>query len=210
MPSSTYRIEIDGDWTLEDLYTFPRTYSQLYSVLFVLDETNLSDVDEERAERTFQAHPWRGGYSAVNFYGWLGYLVPRRDRPRIASIRYASPGWIELALAVGVAANLGRLVSTFVKAGHELNGLYSEIYKGLNDRKLMKVNAKREELDLRQDEVRFLEDATQRLSRLMGFPNVAAIHRLTGNPLATIKILLSIYRRLRKLAAYEEAGKAKF
>ena len=207
MVRDKHRISIDGEWTLTDLYRFPRTYSQLYSFFYVLG--NGVTVDPERRERIFRAHPWQGGYSAVNFYNEIGYLVPADDRPRIQSIRYESPGWIELSLVAGVAITIGKLVSTFTKAGGQLNALYSDIYKGLQERKLMRIKAKREELELRREELKFLEESCQILSRLMGFRNLEELQALTPNPLATLKMLLSLYRRVRTLAEYEDAGKAK-
>ncbi len=208
MANERYRVSIDGEWTLADLYRFPRTYLQLYSFFYVL--RGEVPVDLERREQAFRAHPWRGGYSAVNFYNDLGYLVPPSDRPRIQSIRFESPGWIDLGLAVGVAITIGKLVSAFTNAGAQLNALYSDIYKGLHERKLMRIKAKREELQLHREQLQFLEESCQTLSRLMGLKNLEQLHALTPNPLATLKILLSVYRRVRTLAGYEDAGKAKF
>ena len=128
-----YRIQIDGEWTLRDLYEFPRVYSQLYSFLYVLTFNSPDDSYDERVDSAFRSHPWRGGFSAVNFYSQLGYIVPNRDRPRINSIRYSSPGWLELTLAVAIATNIERLVESFTKSGKHINELYKEIYEGLHE-----------------------------------------------------------------------------
>jgi hypothetical protein len=50
----------------------------------------------------------------------------------------------------------------------------------------------------------------QRLSSLMEFQDVETIKSLTKNPLATLKILLSYYRRAQKLSNYEDSNKLKF
>lgn len=60
-----YKIFIDGRWSLEDLYRFPRAYEQVYFAI----EAMLPASDEEtewRLQRAFRAYPWQGGYSAVN------------------------------------------------------------------------------------------------------------------------------------------------
>lgn len=118
MVRDNYRIKIDGEWTLRDLYEFPRVYSQLYSFLYVLEISSPDDLYDERIDSAFRSHPWRGGFSAVNFYNQLGYLVPNRDRPEIKSIRYGSPGWLELTLAVAIAANIEKLGTAFTKSGN--------------------------------------------------------------------------------------------
>ena len=139
-----YRIQIDGEWTLRDLYEFPRVYSQLYSFLYVLVFTPPDDLYDERVDSAFRSHPWQGGYSAVNFYNQFGYIVPTRDRPRIKSVRYGSPEWLELTLAVAIATNIEKLVTAFTKSGKHLNSLYTEIYKGMHDRRLMRIKVKRQ------------------------------------------------------------------
>ena len=76
-----YTILIDKRWSLGDLYEFPRAYEQVY---FAFEA--LIPADEEaaaRIDRAFKAFPWRGGYSAVNFYNQLKYATPPNKRPTI-------------------------------------------------------------------------------------------------------------------------------
>ena len=205
----THRIAIGGDWTLEDLYEFPHVYSQVYTFLYSFRE-GFQDQRHEDLESAYLSYPWRGGYSAVNFYGRVEALVPSKDRPRLLSMRYGSPGWMDLGLVVAVATSIGILVNRFVKAIDQVNTLYTSIHKGLHERKLMKIDAKTKDLAFRRDELRFIQESTDSMSRLLGFRNAKSIDRLTGNPLATLKILLSLYRRVRTLAAYQDDGKVKF
>jgi hypothetical protein len=149
-----------------------------------------------------------GWLSAVNFYNQLGYIVPLRDRPRIHSIRYASPGWLELTLAVAIASNIERMVEAFSKSGKHLNSLYKEIYKGLHQRRLMRIKVRRQEIALRRDQIRFAEESAKALSKLLNFKHLDELDKLTNNPLGSLKILWSVYRRVRELAKYEKKGKA--
>jgi hypothetical protein len=106
--------------------------------------------------------------------------------------------------------SIGILVKTFTKGINELHSLYNGIYKSLQDRKLMQIEVKRRELVLENEQIQFIKEATEELSQMMGFRNVEQMNELTGNPLATLKILLSFYRRIRTLAGYEKDEKAKF
>ncbi len=133
-----YRIGMDGNWSLEDLYEFPRAYEQVYFALYSLDE-DLDEDDIERVARIYQAFPWQGGYSAVNFYNQLKYMTPRSERPQIASIRYSSPGWIELLVVVAIASQVKRIVKSAADIIEYLNDLYNEIIKGMQQRKLMRI-----------------------------------------------------------------------
>jgi hypothetical protein len=203
------RILIDGDWELQDLYEFSKAYSQVYSFIYSLS-ASLNADDLEKLALTYKSYPWRGGYSAVNFYNYLSNLVPHAHRPKIISIRYESPGWIELGLILSVAVSIRTVIKLFVKSAKELHDVYNEIHEGLQKRKLLKLEVKSKELELTKEQLKFVENSLQSLSNLMGFQNVETINSLTKNPLATLKILLSYYRRVRKLSDYEDNSKLKF
>jgi hypothetical protein len=51
----------------------------------------------------------------VNFYNDLDRSLGRRGRPRVKSIRYASPGAIEIAAIAGVALSIRHIVEEFFK-----------------------------------------------------------------------------------------------
>jgi hypothetical protein len=214
----TYRIELDRRWSLEDLYTYPRTYSQVYAFLYSLlaqgeerDEDGEAawEMEHEWLDDPYLANPWIGGYDAVNFYRQLERRVPKVDRPQVLGLHYGSPGWIDLGLVVAVAVAIRSSVGAFVRAARELHDLYDAIYKGMRERKLMDISVKRQELSLEREKLEFIEDSTARLARLLGVGAPEKLHRRTGNPLASLRILLSYYRRVRTLARYSEKGKAK-
>ncbi len=62
-------------------------------------------------------------------------------------------------------------------------------------------------MDFSRDELAFVEESSARLARLLGFTELKELHALTGNPLATLKILMSYYRRVRMLADFQSKGK---
>jgi hypothetical protein len=204
----SYRITLDGEWSLNDFYELPHTYSQVYAFVYGLELPD--DFEEYERVLRYANYPWRGGYSAVNFYRQLESAVPRSDRPRVLSIQYSSPGWLELSLAVGVALSARRIIKAFVQSAGELNVLYQEIYKNLHDRKLMRIEAKEADLKLREKELEFLETSSRRLSRLLKVPASEILHAQAPNRLAELKMLLSLFRRVRTLSEYEKKGKASF
>lgn len=207
--SSTYRISIGGDWSLKNLYELPHNFGQVYAFHCAFLLTGVIQVPEGSPD-IFASFPWLGGYSAVNFYKHLGSQVPPRFRPKIKSIQYASPGWIDLNLWVPAAVAIGKVVGIFVTSALGLNTLYSAIYKGMQERELMQLDVKRKELELSREQLEFTIDAAQRLAKGLGFDRIDELHERTGHPLATLKMLLSYYRRVRTLAGYVTAGKASF
>ena len=206
-----YKILMNGEWSLEDLYALPYTYIHVYSFLYhFLEPIKDFENEDDRLVITFSVHPWRGGFSVVNFYNNLKYIVPPNHRPKIKSIQFASPGYIELTLIVAVALSIKKIVQSFTESANELHNLYNNIYKGMHERKMMRIEAKRQELLLTKEQINFAIDSAENLSKLMGFRNLYEVQRLTQNPLATLKILLSFYRKIKKLVEYDVKGKAKF
>jgi hypothetical protein len=204
-----YKIEIDGRWTLEDLYKFPRAYEQLYFAV----EAMLPAEDEEtdnRLTRTFQSFPWQGGYSAVNFYNNLKWATPKPFRPDVVSLKYASPGWIELYLQLPLAVQVASSIASIAASIGVCNRVYNAIYTDLQNRKLLRMERERKERELSLHEIRFLRESFDEMAGLMGLPNADEIHKRTNNPLVSMKILLSMYRRFRELAEFQNRGKADF
>lgn len=204
-----YRIPIDGRWDLEDLYRFPRTYEQVYYLIYSL----LSHEDEwieDRIVYAFAQYPWRGGYSAVNFYNKLKFTVPKEKRPQVLSLQYESPGWIELGLIVSVAVTVERLIKAIASILREANTTYHEVHKGLEERRLLRIEVEMKQLELERTHLAFIHECNDSMVRLLGLDNVDLLHARTESPLVTLKILLSLYRRVRTLVEYQRQGKAKF
>jgi hypothetical protein len=204
----SYPIFIDKRWSLEDLYRFPRAYEQVYfayeAVLPAPDE-----MTDERIERAFRAFPWRGGYSAVNFYNQLKYATSPRKRPVIQQMRYASPGYIELLLNLPLAVQIAGYVAAVAGSIGACNKVYNAIYSDIQKRKLLKLEVERKRVQLSKEEIDLLVHSSEEMAKILGLASAGPILDRTKNPLIALKILLSIYRRVRTLAEYQNKGKAK-
>ncbi len=209
--SGHYLIEIDGRWSLEDLYIFPRTFEQVY---FAYQSFAIYGSDSEEfpdgMSSAYEAFPWAGGYSAVNFYDRLKFGTPRQYRPRVVSMSYGSPGWFELELVVEIAKNVGYIVTAIAGGLVSANFAYNQIIKGMQSRELMRIKSEKEMLGLEGEKLKFIERSASSMARLINSPDVKRIHAQTGSPYKSLKILLSLYRRLRTLAELETRGKLNF
>ena len=205
----TYTIHIEGKWSLEDLYVFLCAFEQVYFLVHSLMPEH-DDAAPERIRHAYHAYPWQGGYSAVNFYNALMYVTPKRDRPQIASIHYGSPGWFEIALIPGVAFGVERLVKSLANTVSHAHDIYDRVVRGAAERKLLRLEVKRKELQFKKEELEYINLCVTQMGQLLGFNNLTEINERTGHPYVTLKILLSLYRRLRTLVDYEREGKADF
>ena len=203
-----YKINIDGKWDLEDLYVFPHTYEQVYFLLYSL----LPHDDEEiqsKIKYAYSKFPWKGGYSAVNFYNKLKYTTPRQERPRVVSIQYASPGWFELSLIISVAFAVEKLVKSIASTIDSANATYHAIHKGMSERELLRIEVQNKALNLEKEHSAYIKISTQEMSNLLGLKDVEQMNEKSGSSLKTLKILLSLYRRVRDLAKFQNNGKTK-
>ncbi|WP_156927675.1 hypothetical protein [Bradyrhizobium sp. Tv2a-2] len=202
-----YPIQMDGSWSLEDLYKFPRTYEQAY---FALDALIPSDgqVDLDRIDRAFKTFPWQGGYSAVNFYNQLKYATPIGTRPTVLSIRYASPGVISLALILEQAQMLAAIVTAVAGSVAACNALYNQIMNDLQRRKLLRIEVEKARITLSREELNLIREYNKEMAEILKIGTPDVLDERTGKPLVSLKILLSVYRRIRTLAEYHNRHKA--
>jgi hypothetical protein len=208
MHNKSYRVPIDGEWDLVDLNEFPRIYRQLYSVIYSF-EGEFSPSRNERIDEIFTRHPWKGGFSTINWFSDLYSVIPAKDRPKVLSMQYASPGWIDLGLYVGTAISLRSMLVAISSAVRHVNETYNLIQNGIHERELNKIELKQAKLKLERENHDFVIESCEKMAELMGFKHLKQMHKRTGNPFVSLKMLLAIYRRLRDLQKFEIEGKTR-
>jgi hypothetical protein len=205
---ATYSLSIDRDWSLEDLKRFPHDYSQIYSFFYAFKK--LVQTHVSKLEQVVNSYPWKGGFSSMHFYQQLKALVPERDMPEIHSMHYASPGWIELELFRPAAMESKTVIEGYISTKEAIDKLISEIYEELRKRKLVGSQGKEIQDRISQDDLDYCTRAYTHLSRMLGFEEFSALQSVSMNSLASLKILLSLVRRIRRLASFSAERKVTF
>ncbi len=203
----TYRVLLDEDWDLDDLYEFPHAFNQCYAFIYCLD-SELDIYDKERIDQAFSVYPWRGGYSYVNIYFVLQNQVPWRVRPTVKAIQKASPGWLDLFLNADVAIQIAKSVSALAAAGVVAVKSYATIKKTLSQIGVERERAKLQTFQLSAQQQKTLMSLCDDLAKHLGFKNVKDLHQRTGDPEVSLKLLSAHYRRTKVLLEYVEEGKA--
>jgi hypothetical protein len=202
-----YRVLLDKQWTLHDLYEFPHAYSQNYAFVYCFD-SHLRARDRARINRALEEYPWLGGYSYVNIYTVLQNQVPARDRPRIASINKSSPGWLDLFLNADVALSVARSVATLAASSAVALIAYKEIKNSLSEITSRRKNNELESARLTHKQAELVTDMCIEMARFLGFKGLRELHQYTGSPEVTLKLMLAHYRRISTLVKYVHEGKA--
>lgn len=208
-----FQVSIAGEWSLHEFYQYSNTFEQLYNLAAHLDRlesgqagTEVWEVEGE--ERALGAFPWRGGYSAYNFYRRIRTLTPKRYQPRVLTIDYHSPGLMELAVYLPAALAVSWMVTAFLKNARQLMELVRDTYRMLHEWKLMDIEAQHKQLELTEEQLRFLRRRSELFERELRIPHGEVIDSFTPNQLARLKVILSIFRRVKALANFEEEGRA--
>ena len=193
-------------WKLEDLYSFPHTYSQTHAFIYCFD-TDIDPRSSERINIAFEGYPWQGGYSYVNIYKVLYQQIPIPHRPQIASIQYASPGWLDILLNPDVALQVAKSVGILLGAGVAAIETYKRIDKARLDIARQRREQDRLFAEINASEAKALNEMSEEISKHLGFGSLKKLQQCTKNPEVTLKVLMAHYRRLRILGDYVESGK---
>lgn len=207
IPVNDSVIAIDGRWDARDLATLPELFTDNYSFVYALLASERSG--RSRANAMFKKYPWKGGFSTVGFYDGLYRQVPREHRLGVKGISYNSPGTITLS-AVNVAM---QKIKSSVSAVNDVNSTlqtqYRELRDGMSLRELLGRST--EETVVDANDINFVSTRAKTLAADLKFDQLEQLHKLTGlNWIATAKILLSYYRRVKMLADFLDTGKAAF
>ena len=202
----TYQVAMDRRWALEDLYTFPHTYSQIYSFIYCFD-SELDPRDVSRINYALEGYPWQGGYSYVNIYTVLANQVPREHKPEIARIQYASPGFMDILLNPDVALQVAKSIGILLGVGVAAAEAYKRIYKAYLAIRAARRKHNAEFAVYSATETQALSKMSNDLAKHIGFENVSELEKRTKNPEVTLKLLMAHYRRLDILGEFVREGK---
>ena len=209
LPSLTSRrVLIDGRWGLPDMRRFASLFGNSYSFLYSLRPKD--GHVEQRTRALFGKYPWRGGFSAVNFFDQLEALVPRVCRPQIDRMQKASPGFIDFRLEGAIADQVIALVTQLNVKGNAPAEAYRTTRQFLKERRWLGNSAS----DIRLSDGD-LTDLTTYVSLMAETLHLQEhtdyiMSLAQSDPLAAVKILLSLFRKVKELADYIATGKAQF
>ena len=203
---ASLRFEMNGEWDLGDLGHLTGSLKLTYAYFYWIS------VAPERMpaqlKTLFARYFWSGQYIGDRFAEQLYWEIPNHDRVRLKSIEYHSPGWMEIAGAAGALTSIAVAVRTWADAFEKVLDLMTRIGKFFDDRKLRSIPNK---LSLDKIGGRTVDDARRlcfEIGRLLGFEQarIEEMIELTGNPISTLRLLVSLANEARRI---DDLAKAK-
>jgi len=200
-------VNIDGQWEISDLRKFSDLVQDCYSFGFALLGAT-GNAATKKINSLFHKHPWRGGFSSVNFFKELYKNIPNEDRAGIRKIEYASPGEIKFYMNGDVADSIRELVNGINEDKSPARDAYKKAYVYLQD--LGWLSKSDADIALSSQDIEALTELLEETCKAFGLEESAEhiLDLASGDPLSAIKIVLAYYRRLQGLADYVATGKA--
>lgn len=201
------KISLDGQWDTVDLASLPELFTDNYSFLYALNSFKASS--NKAVGKLFQKYPWKGGFSAVGFYKGLYNQIPRPHKLAVNGITKNSPGVLKLSAVESVMIMINSTVTEINKFNNGSHLIYRELRDGMSVRELLGRSI--DEVNVDDSDLNFIESRVKALANSMNFQLVNEMHELSGgNWVATGKIFMSYYRRIKQLSEFLDTGKASF
>ncbi|WP_157791892.1 hypothetical protein ACQCLI_20015 [Pseudomonas nitroreducens] len=205
-----YMLGLDGeDLYIEDLSAIQKNFVQLYSFHYGFEY-----LDREAVQLKISSHAnnWTGGMSSVWMFDGLSSVIPSVHRPRVAELRFNSPGHIKLnllpELALEVQLSIDRITNPITfKLTEEF---YNQVYKYFKSSGISGFESEQRNIrqKLTQEVKASLSGFVQRFLLLMAWPNGSKmLAELEESPLSQLRLLLAYYRRLRRLRGFVVDGR---
>ncbi|MCH7330847.1 hypothetical protein [Acinetobacter modestus] len=126
------------------------------------------------------------------------------------SIKYASPGWIELYLNIEVAIEVAKAMTIFLSSTATVVIAYKKLYKIFIDLNRLRKEKKNMSLKLDLEHVKTVNQLNNELAKGLGYMNLNQLIKNTNDVEETSKLLMAHYRRMNKMAEFVRKGKADF
>ncbi len=205
------KVEMDGRWDIENLLDFADSIRDSYSFFYVV--AHAGSENTEYLERIVADHFWRGDIPSHRLRERLYSAVPDDEGLKIRSIRYSSPGFMELAGLLGALLLAGKVVNTWLDASSKMVKIYGDVNKFFEDRKHLR--RPRGAIEVGPKTAIDVDEARRLMFEMgdaMGY-SAAECERILGmvnNPIAGLKFMVALANETRKLAVLSEKGLLSF
>ena len=113
---------------------------------------------------------------------------------------------MDFSLRVSVAVIIEKVVHVLGNAAKGASQSYSATYRDMQKRKLLRIKTENEIRRLTTTDQRVIKEHAEELTGILNV-DLELLNERTGSPYKSLKILLSLFRRVRSLALFQRSGK---
>ena len=199
---SSYAALLEDTWDTPELSDFPVKFQQAYLAVYMYGPQS-----KGTASPVAHNYPWKGGFSAVHFYNNLRAQVPPEARPKLTALVYSSPGYVRWDLDRSGIAAMRIALDNFDNDRETIIGLANAAYATIR-----KNNLNDKHLDTIGDDINnSLGPLFIDLAGALGSVDGTRIRDVHGdNNFVCLKIVLSVYKRIRFLSELRDRARVMF
>lgn len=202
-----FRLELGGKWEIDDLEELVEALRTSYAYFYwvTLNPDNVDDATKSLIVRHFWSQRWQLEQTANELYR----RIPEPARLQLASMHYASPGWIELAGWVGAISAMALCAGKWIKVVDEGFTLYKKVREYFDKRKLNPPPPKFNLDDMAKSDIDEARHLCFEYGKELGFSNkkIEDMITLTGNPISTLRLMTNLAVEARRIVKLENARK---
>ncbi|MCA3217679.1 MAG: hypothetical protein ING59_03795 [Burkholderiales bacterium] len=202
-----FRLELGGQWEITDFESLIEalriSYSYFYWVAVPMEQVG------ETTKRLLEQHFWSGRYESVRTAENLYSRIPEQYRLRVASLHYASPGWIELTGWICAISLMAGCAAAWLRTGDKAFDLLVKIDKYFKDRKLSPPPKVINLNEFTGADVDLARALCFEFGEKLGLPKTEIEHMIamTGNPISTLRFLTNLSMEAKRLVKLQEHQK---
>jgi hypothetical protein len=206
------RLDLAGQWELQDFGAFQQRYSGVYAFAACLGILRVgryaADVGAS-IRSAFLGKPLRGGGSYGSLFSDLQECIPSSDRLRLDKIKKESPGSMQMKGRAALFADAETYIQNYLDHRASIDPRYKELYSLLRDQGLLSLHIR--EFSERHPLRDSIGQHTATLAHVHLLDEVPLIRELCGgNTLATAKVVLAFHRRVEGAALFFAQGRVEF
>lgn len=202
---------IDGTWEARDFSQFHGKMADTYSLLYVANRLDDSDVTSQELSflrESIAERPWQGGGSYLSFYGGIKDRTVSMHPLRVAGIEYHSPGYVDLAGKREILDDIINSIDSLMNDYRSLIKTYQAIYRILKHDGLL--GATKETGFSNQASEKLALKLAHKLAENLGLPNRESVLDACDRSAAMYsKLILSYFRRIKGLANFYIEGRVR-
>jgi hypothetical protein len=203
----TLTIRMDGRWDIEDLLQVADLLKDSYAYFYVVAQSG--SQDNKHLEDMIRDHFWGGKYSIHRINENLYRSIPKDHALKIKSIKYASPGAMEIMGVLGVLMAMAKVADAWLKTGGNFFDLYQRVEKYFKDRpQYTKPNQKIEVTENTSSDVDVARDLVFEFGKSLGYDQneCEKLIDIVGTPISALKFQVALARETRKIQALHRRG----
>lgn len=204
------RFDIDGSWELNE---FSRFYTQVEDIYYMFadlgrfEDPNVSAQTKQLITKAFDK-PWRGGGSYLSFYQNIANDNLPTAPLKVSGIQYNSPGYVAIKAKKEPFDALVALLQSYAHRTVLTRKAYLALSRHLSYNGLLKPDTTNVATDAVTD--RAVELANDLANFVPGVSFTTLVKMADGNKIIAAKVLLSIYRRVKRLYEFFEEGRVRY